>query len=267
MQASLENQINFIVSKIDIGQILAIFLTIVFIVFIYEILRMVKTIIIGQYLTRKTSSLGPIIEQNNSNNAQDKILIVGDSTAVGTGAQNKNDSISGRFAQDFPDTKIVNVGINGSLTRDAIKQLNQMEDETFNMIIISTGGNDIWHFSNLKKLQQDIETVLKLAIGMSNHRVILLLYNNIWDAPGFSFLVRGFLKRRGKKVQDIFMNISHRERVAYIELFTQEENNPFLDPYRQQFLFAKDGIHPSGDGYGLWYNRMWLKMVRDGYRS
>lgn len=198
-----------------------------------------------------------------------KILIVGDSTAVGTGARYEKDTIAGRLRRDFPNAEIVNAAVNGSLIEDVPRQLSEHKNTAFNIIFISTGGNDIWHFTRVKKIRHNLEITLEIAKKMSNYHVILLLYNNIGDAPAFSmFVFKALLRRRGELVHSIFRDISHKAGIPYIELFsTEKENNPFMNQKKYKKLFAVDGTHPSGDGYGLWYNRMWREMVRYGYRS
>src|ERR1041385_1130520 len=42
-----------------------------------------------------------------------RILFLGDSTAVGTGARDSRGSVAGYFGQDFPKAEIVNISRNG----------------------------------------------------------------------------------------------------------------------------------------------------------
>lgn len=239
--------------------IITIILYVILFSIVFDVLRMLKTLLINAFLAHRSTSFST----SNIAGSKKRILIVGDSTAVGTGATESEDSIAGRLGRDFQNSEIINLGVDGSRTRDVIKQLEKVVDQKFNMIIISTGGNDVWHFSNIKKLGRNLEKILDLAKTMSDHKVILLSYNNIGSAPIFSFLIRSLLKRRGEKVLRKFQNIAEQKRVPCIELFVQEERNPFLK--NPKLLFAADGIHPSSEGYKVWYNRMWLSMVQRGF--
>jgi len=192
-----------------------------------------------------------------------KILIVGDSSAVGTGASKPEDTLSGLFAKDFPRTEIINNAVNGSLTRDVIKQLEREQGKHYDMIVISTGGNDVWAFSRISKLKRDLDKVLTSAIALSNHKVIVLFFGNEGSAPILPPLVRGLVMKRTEKIKNVFVEVCNNNRVPCIELFASTDDNPFIkDPKK---YFAADMLHPSSEGYKAWYRKMWLIMVNHGY--
>lgn len=193
-----------------------------------------------------------------------RILIVGDSTAVGKGAKLAEDTIAGKLGHDFPNSEIINLGVNGCLMSDVIRQLNSVKGQKFDIVIISAGGNDIVHFTKLKRLAKNLITVLDQAIEISNHRVLLLLYSNIGYAPIFPSYIKWLLKRRTNKIHEIFQNISYSIKVPCIKLFIDPKDNEMTLKERKK-LFAADMIHPSSEGYRLWYNHMWKAMIEQGY--
>ncbi len=201
----------------------------------------------------------------STNEQAKKILILGDSTAVGTGAHAPEETIAGRLAHDFPNAQIVNVAQNGGIIKDLTKQIEKVSGQTFDIIIISAGGNDVWHFSRLKTIRTHLTGVFLQALTMSNHRVIFLHYNSIGSAPLFPFLIQFFLKIEEKRIYKTIHAVASELQVPIINLFTEETDNPFLK--NPKHLFARDGIHPSSRGYEVWYHRMWLEMVRNGYYS
>lgn len=192
-----------------------------------------------------------------------RILIAGDSTAVGTGARTPEESIAGRLAHDYPSAQITNIAVNGARTHDVLRQFKKVAGGQFDIVLLSIGGNDIWRGSNLHGLTRDLVRVLTAAKALSGGRVLLLIYNNIGDAPIFPSFMKRSLRERGRKLHELFGSIAAQLNVPCIPLFTTSEDNPFLrDPKR---LFAPDGIHPSGEGYRLWYNRLWRIMAERGY--
>ena len=193
-----------------------------------------------------------------------KILVLGDSTAVGTGASKPEDTIAGRLAHDFPDAQVVNLSQNGGLIRDVRKQIDMVLDQKFDLIIISAGGNDVWHHSSLKGMRTDLTYILQTSKKLCNHRVIFLMYSIIASAPLFPAPIRFFLTRRSVKVQEVIHEIARSENIPTIELFTTDTENPFIQ--KPEELFASDGIHPSSRGYQVWYHRMWLEMTKNGFR-
>lgn len=192
-----------------------------------------------------------------------KILILGDSTAVGTGASRPEDTIAGRLAHDFPEARIYNKAENGGLVGNLNNQIKELNNETFDFIIVSAGGNDVWHMTRLKKLRKQLNEIIPQLTKLSDHRVIFLIYNNIGSAPIFPSIIQHFLKKRCHKVQGVIREVTYEYEVPTINLFSKDRNNPFAkDP---DSLFATDGIHPSSEGYRLWYNRLWRKMSENGY--
>ena len=191
-----------------------------------------------------------------------RVLVIGDSTAYGTGASRPEDTIAGRLGSDFPRAEIVNTAVNGSLVRQAIGQLERAGEEKFDLIIICTGGNDILRFVSLASLARDLPRLLEGAIEKSGHQVVLLFYANLGNARVFPPSIRSLLGRRTRQVYEIFKRAAAQTGVPLVELYTDVKSggfsNPFIDdPYR---YYARDQMHPNSEGYRLWYNRMWREM-------
>lgn len=226
--------------------------------FVFHALRMLVILLINQQLAYKSQRwISPVISKR-------RILVLGDSTAVGTGASRAEDSIAGRLAQDFPDVEIVNLGKNGGLISDVRKQIDSVKGQKFDLIIISAGGNDVWSLTSQWSIGKNLVYTLRNAYKASRGNVFFLLYNNIGDAPIFPKFLRYFLKKRCNNIHRTVKQVAGHMNIPVISLFTEEENNPFI--IAPEELFAKDGIHPSSQGYYLWYKRMWREMVINGFR-
>lgn len=223
----------------------------------YAALNALELLLETRFISRHNMLFSSFADSTSS------ILIAGDSTAVGTGATDPKHTVAGLLSRDFPHTGIVNVAVNGSCAKSVLDQLECVGDNKFSMIIISTGGNDVWAFTPLKKLRTDLHLVLDKAKQMSDHRVILLFFGNEGSAPFFPFLIRGLLMKRTERVKDLFKEVAHDERVPLLELFSDPRQNPFVkDPKR---MFARDGLHPSDAGYWEWYKHLWRLMSERGY--
>lgn len=226
------------------------------IIFVLRVIHIIYILSLNKYLTFK-----PVIYSSTKEQAK-KILILGDSTAVGTGADCMEDTIGGRLAHDFPDSQIMNFAKNGSTISDMERQIALAKDNHFHLIIISSGGNDTWKLTRDKKIIKSLMLVLNEAKKISNHRVIFLVNSNVSFGP-FPSTIRNFLQKRNKHITEIIKSICTAVEIPTIELFTHTRNNPFLVPDND--LLAPDGIHPSSKGYGKWYVRMWYEMVKFGY--
>lgn len=192
-----------------------------------------------------------------------RILILGDSTAVGTGARHSEDTIAGRLAKDFPTADITNVALNGGLVRDLHKQIKLVDSERFDLIIVSVGGNDVWHLTRISQIEKHLHKFLPMLQTMCNKQILFLIYNNMGEAPLFPNIMRGFLRWRCDKVQAAIKNVTALYRIPTVSLFSENEHNPFIESPKG--LFAPDGVHPSSEGYKLWYYRLFRKLRENVY--
>jgi lysophospholipase L1-like esterase len=228
----------------------------VLLVTIFHTLRTLVILIINKQLAFVSTAYNSLTESD------EKILILGDSTAVGTGASRVEDTLGGRLARDFRNAQIVNLAINGSPVSSMSKQIEPALSQQYALVLISSGGNDTWRLSRMKTIAKNLQYVLTEAKRISNHRVIVLINNNVGFGP-FPRPIRNFLKYRNQKIVATISEIAGREQVPVIDLFTSDSQNPFLE--KPSELLASDGIHPSSKGYAIWYNRMWRIMVERGY--
>lgn len=195
--------------------------------------------------------------------SEQSILLIGDSTAVGTGSADENKTLASFLATDYQNTNIVNKAENGAVTAQVLRQLNNEIGNEYNLIIISTGGNDVWAMTSKKELRQSFTSLLVRAKAKSNGRAIVLFFGNEGSAPFFPLFLKGFLLKRTKMVRDTFEEISRSEGVPFLELFSNPKENPFVvDPANN---FAPDGLHPNENGYWNWYKHVWLLMSENGF--
>ncbi len=202
---------------------------------------------------------------SESGHAEKRILIAGDSTAVGTGANDIAGTFTSMFAKDFPNTNISNVATNGALTQDILKQFKGIKYLEQDIIIISTGGNDIWSLITMKTLREDLTSVLNLAKMMSGEHVFILFFGNISSIYLLPYFARKLLTRRERKILQIFKDVCEQEGVKLLELFTNEQDNPFIENPKR--YFSADRLHPSADGYALWYEHILTALKKNKYLS
>ncbi|MCH8049337.1 hypothetical protein IH979_01340 [Patescibacteria group bacterium] len=222
-------------------------LIIIVLVFIFIVIQAVITkrrINIGIELVKKTIPFSREIQD-----AEIRILVIGDSTAVGVGAERPELSIAGRVAETFPEASIVNAGVSGERTRDLSARLEVLE-EHYDLIMLHIGGNDIVRFTNLKELEANISQVLELATSKADH-VTLTTSGSLGTAKLLPLGSRTLYEHRTRKVRAIFMQAAEKHRVPYVDLFREKKDDPFAqDPKK---YYAVDIFHPSGEGYGDWY--------------
>lgn len=177
-------------------------------------------------------------------------LFIGDSTGVGVGAR-PEESLAGRFGAEHPTWNVENRSVSGRKAAELLPVLQKLETGRYEWVVIQVGGNDITYFSGLEQLKKDIAAVLVEAKRVGK-QVTFLSCGNVGNAPIFPRLLAFIWTKRTLLVRDIFVTTVKEQDVTYIDLYRDDENDPFSrEPLRYH---AKDLFHPSGEGYGLWYD-------------
>lgn len=181
-----------------------------------------------------------------------RILVAGDSTGVGTGADSPDDSIAGRIGSDYPEADIVNISENGITLEQLRSKLYALpEDSRYDLIVLQIGANDVTKFTSKRKVEEELHSVLNYA-ELNSSAVVLITAGNIGLSPVFKSPISNLITSRTLMVREIFMReASNRSKVQYVDLFESAENDVFntdIDKY-----YAPDLFHPSSAGYGVWY--------------
>ncbi|OYV01224.1 MAG: GDSL family lipase [Burkholderiales bacterium PBB5] len=164
-----------------------------------------------------------------------RLLMVGDSTAVGTGATTPEASMAGRLGRQFADL---------------LEQL--ATDEHFDMVLVMAGGNDVVRMRGLAALQGDIERVLHRA-RQKAAVVVLMPAGNVGNAPFFFPPVSWLMTWRSRRLHAFASAAAQHHGVVLVNLFREAADDPFV---RQPSLNARDGLHPSDAGYGVWFDEL-----------
>ena len=114
--------------------------------------------------------------------AVQRLLIVGDSTGVGTGASSPRSSLAGLIARDHPHLHIDNRARDGATFADVTKQL--AGDECHDVILVLAGGNDVTRLRALDVVRTDIDRVVSMASARAGY-VVLMPAGNVGNARFF----------------------------------------------------------------------------------
>lgn len=182
--------------------------------------------------------------------ALQRLLIVGDSTGVGTGASSAKSSLAGLIAREHPRLRIDNRARDGATFADVVQQL--AGDERHDVILILAGGNDVARMRALDAVRTDIDRVASMASARAAY-VVLMPAGNVGNARFFVPPVSWLMTSRSRALHDLVRAAAARYQIAYVNLFLEHETDPFVvDPD----LSAADGLHPSDAGYLLWYREL-----------
>lgn len=183
-------------------------------------------------------------------NAGASLLVVGDSTAVGTGASSPASSLAGLIAHQHPRLKIVNRAADGAKYQDIVHQLEGVADERFDAILVLGGGNDVIRLTPYASLEENIARVGSLARTQAK-LVVFLPSGNVGSAPFFFPPWSWLMTQRSRALHGMVRQVAADNGALYVNLFKEKQDDPFAQ--RPDELNARDGLHPSDAGYRLWF--------------
>lgn len=184
------------------------------------------------------------------------LLIVGDSTALGTGADSPQSSLAGWIGQAHPQWRIDNHAANGAKFADVVQQLRQA-DSGYDLVLVVAGGNDVIQLTGMDTLRAAMAEAIVLA-QERGRRVVLMPCGNVGHAPFFLPPLNWWMGARSRQMHAIAQSVAGAGGARYITLLQPRETDPFV--LRSKEMHAADGLHPSSLGYRHWYT----ELVRQG---
>jgi lysophospholipase L1-like esterase len=181
------------------------------------------------------------------------LLIVGDSTGVGTGASSPAQSLAGLIAKDHPRLQIVNRAKDGAKFADIAKQLEALGDERFDAILVLGGGNDVIRFTGHEALAQAVVRTAQLA-RTHGKLVVIMPSGNVGNAPFFFPPMSSLMSKRSRQLHRLVREAAADTGALYVNLYKDKADDPFAQ--RPVELNAKDALHPSDAGYRVWYSEL-----------
>ncbi|MFL6719426.1 MAG: GDSL-type esterase/lipase family protein [Burkholderiaceae bacterium] len=183
--------------------------------------------------------------------AKASLLIVGDSTALGTGASTPQASLAGRIASQYPLLRVRNLARAGARFADIAEQLDNAGRH--DLILVAGGANDVMRFTSQPRLARDIDLTLQRAASQAG-RVILVPAPNVGNAPFFPRPLSWLLSHRARLLHRLARASAGTVGAAYVDLYREPAADPFAqDPQR---LIAADRLHPSDAGYAVWFDEL-----------
>ncbi len=178
------------------------------------------------------------------------LLVVGDSTAVGTGASAPAHSVAGLIAQDYPRVQIVNRAEDGAKFADVVRQLQAVGEQRFDLVLIMAGGNDVIRLTGADALEEGVLRTAQLASARGK-AVVFFPSGNVGNAPFFFAPVSWLMSQRSRALHKLIRQVAADQGAGYVNLYKEKAQDPFVEHAAE--LHAKDGLHPSDAGYRIWY--------------
>lgn len=180
------------------------------------------------------------------------MLVLGDSTAVGVGATRPEESLAGLVAQEANIAWVENYAVSGARVHDLSVQIARAQRDRYDIVLVQIGANDIIRFTPASSSAALLEEVL-ITLPESG-KTLLLTAGNVGGAVLFPLPLRPLYERRTLQYHEAFADVAAMFGITYINLYTPPREDPFVrEPER---YLAKDGLHPSSEGYGVWFKEV-----------
>ncbi|HET7404143.1 MAG TPA: SGNH/GDSL hydrolase family protein, partial [Usitatibacter sp.] len=95
---------------------------------------------------------------------------------------------------------------------------------------------------------------LRAAIAIARElsdNVVIMPGQNFSVAPFFLRGLSHIITRHAVRIHAVVKRVTDELGVTFVDLFRDPDECPFVkEPHR---YYCADGLHPSGEGYGLWF--------------
>lgn len=190
--------------------------------------------------------------ENLSSDQSVSLLVLGDSTAVGVGASEPEDTVAGRYAESVGATYVENQAVSGAKTNDLFEQISQARLESYDYILIQIGANDIIRFRSAEEAGGILREVLRKLPPHQNLK--LLSAGNVGATEFFPWFLNPLYTKLNLKYHEVFASVVAEAGGVYVNLYQPPEDDPFTQ--NSDKYLAPDGLHLSSDGYALWAEKV-----------
>jgi lysophospholipase L1-like esterase len=220
----------------------------------------------GQYTRRKVGLLpdaaGDTTGVTGDGEDPAELLVLGESTVAGLGAETHEKALAGQFAARLAQrigrpVSWTAVGKNGVTAQRTIKELLPLvPDRKFDYILLGLGGNDVMKLSSPVTWRREMLRLIGILREKSPRSTIFMTNCPAINlSPALPQPIRGILWELSKMHQANAKEFTaDLERVFYY-------NQPSFVPVG----FFADGIHPSELGYAAWAAAM-MKFFTENYK-
>jgi acyl-CoA thioesterase-1 len=186
-------------------------------------------------------------------------VALGASDAVGIGATDpgRESWVSVLAAQMPAGTRLVNLGISGSLLRDALaQQLPVALDAAPDVVTVWLAVNDFNARVPLDQYTAQLDTLLGTLATRTTAHVLVANVPNLMAVPLYDQIPRDLLRAELARWNAAIAASAERHGVTLVDLY---ELGPELA--RRPDLVGADGFHPSTEGHRRLAEVMWATIT------
>ncbi len=178
-----------------------------------------------------------------------RLLLVGDSSAAGVGADRQSQALLGHLTQRLARWHAVQYRLlaqTGATTRDTLKVLDDLASERWDVVVTSLGVNDLTGQRNRTDWLADQQRLIDLLHAKFDPCVILISgLPPVHRFPALPQPLRWHLGRGAQKFDTALKRLTGANAVLFLP----------LDFGMRADQMAPDGFHPGPEIYAEWGRR------------
>lgn len=183
-----------------------------------------------------------------------RLVVIGDSTAVGVGASSLEGTYPRLLARHLAERFRVSLevlGRTGARMSQAAHELAPRGAELSpDVAIIGIGANDVTHVTPLARFGRDLGKAIEV-LSQTGATVLVALGPRV-DAPALGQPLRLIARARARALNRTIKKVARRKEVEILDL-PMGVGKAFA---RDRTLYSVDGFHPSDLGYAAWADAM-----------
>lgn len=187
-----------------------------------------------------------------------RLLVLGDSAAAGVGVDTQAEALTGQLLAQLSDRYEVQwrlLATTGHTLAQVLDDLNQLEGQTFDVVVLSVGVNDATGRTSIKVWQQQYRTLLSQLEQRFGSQ--LMLCSSVPPMHLFSALpqpLRWFMGQQAKQLNKALQQLLASQQKAVFMPIEFELSPAYL---------AADGFHPSHLAYTVWAQQLAVRISND----
>ena len=179
-----------------------------------------------------------------------KLLIVGDSSAAGVGAETQEEALLGNLVRELSSERGVEwqlIAKTGMRTTGVLKRINQLESDSYDVVVSVLGVNDViagYSVDKWRRLQSEL--MKTVARRFDDPAIVVSPLPPMGDFPALPQPLRWFLGRRAEAFDAELRSCANDYGAHYLS----------LDLDADASMMASDGFHPGPQIYEKWAKAM-----------
>ncbi len=193
-------------------------------------------------------------EQFGSGVSKLNYVVMGDSTAIGQGADYSH-GIARHTAMVLAATHrsvaLTNVGVSGARVADVLHtQVAKAIALRPDVILLAIGANDVTHLTSQSSIERNLSSILsKLKSANPRLQVVLTGSPAMGSVPRFAKPTQWLARLEEHRVNHTIMLVAKAQDVIMVPLARATEATFLQHPE----YFASDNFHPNASGYAVWF--------------